>query len=364
MVTFGRDKRNTFCAQIRMGGEMLGRRTGISPELQGLAGGRMDCEATVHALGHLHDVDAGSGRRLRRSVNKACFSNSCGAASGDIPRSCTGLSERRLRGVPVTTNAAFGSPRPSVLAVSSGLEALDIDACSRRRRLSPSSARRDDGALQGRAFFDQCYLAECYAELLGRAVRSPWQPHQRLLPEYGGEEVVEDIMSTSACGEQGHEPSAEVRQVLRALLPACGEIDIPQETIARLEVLAELAESVESGHKSRDRLARFNAASPPSSPDMEAEEQAATCNSGPPFPTLLRAKTHAGGKSGGKSAREGIALKGKPENEAACERQLSMTPSASQILEGSSRKARLAQRRKAFNVIVRGGGRDAWNMIS
>lgn len=360
MGTFGRETRNTCCAQAPLDGETLRRRPRFSQELQAQAGGRKDSDATVHALGHLHDADASQGWRLRRPVNEVCFSNSCGAASGDISRPCNGLFERRLRGASVTTNTAFGSPRPSVRAMNSGLELLDIDACCRRRRLSPTSACQDDGALQGRAFFDQSYLAECYAELLGRPVRSRWQPHQSLLEEYGGAEAVEDTISTSAFGGQGHEPSTEVRQVLRALLPTSGEIDIPQEMVARLGVLAEFAECLESGHKSCHRPGGFKVVSPPSLPDMEAEEQAEACDSGPPFPTLLQAAAH----SRGKSARERTALQGKLENESACERQLSMALSASQISDGNSPKAHLAQRRKAFNVTVSGGGRDAWKMIS
>lgn len=360
MGTFGRDTRITCCLRTPLDGEMLRRRPRSPQELQAPGGGRTDCEATVHALGHLHDADARHDRRLRRSVNKACFSNSCGAASGDISRPCNDLSERRLRGAPVTATKACGSQRPSVRAISSGLELLDIDACCRRRRLSPASACPDDGALQGRAFFDQSYLAECYAELLGRPVRSPWQPHQGSLEEYNGEEAVEDSISASASVEQGHEPSAQVRQVLKALLPTSEEIDIPQEMVARLEVLADLAESVELGHKSRDRPGRFKAVSPLSLPAMETEKQAEACDSRPPFPTLLQAAAH----SRGESARERTAFQGKLENESACERQLSMALSASQISDENSSKAHLAQRRKAFNVTISGGGRDAWKMIS
>lgn len=142
-----------------------------------------------------------------------CTAMAYGATSLDIARPCGPCaSERRLRStcMPTVPDGAFGSSSPSMLAVNSGLEAFDIDACCRRRRLSPASARQEDGALHGRAFFDYIYHARRYAELLGRPVLSPQRVQRSLLEGYPnalhtscqGDDIDEDVVSTSASREQ------------------------------------------------------------------------------------------------------------------------------------------------------------------
>lgn len=297
--------------------------------------------------------------RLRRSVDKSSFSDSFGVASGAIARPCNGLSEKRLRGAPVIADGAFGNLRPSALAVNGSLETLDIDACRRRGRPAPPSTRADDGALQGRAFFDQVYHAERYANLLGRAVISPRCLEQNLLEgpsdlsmfRDGKEDNDDDDMSTSANEEQGHEPSPEVRQVLKALLPASGEIDVPMKMAARLEELAEIADRVKSGRKLREHLDNFY------SPSPGLQVQSEACLPEPPYPTLLRPAFSGGGKS----TAQFIDHAGKREPSKRQCSESSIVSSAS--FHSSAKDRQAAERRKAFNVVVSGGGRAGWKMI-
>eukprot|EP00930_Biecheleria_cincta_P045149 TRINITY_DN31122_c0_g1_i1.p1 TRINITY_DN31122_c0_g1~~TRINITY_DN31122_c0_g1_i1.p1 ORF type:complete len:365 (+),score=64.59 TRINITY_DN31122_c0_g1_i1:90-1184(+) len=352
-------------SDVPIDGEMVGRQRQTSSELQSRAAGdRATYEMTMRAFGCPHDVDAGCGCRLQQAADKASFSDSCGVASVDIARRCGGLSERRLRGEPVTAGGPFGSPTLSMLAVNSGLEALDIDACCRRRRLSPTSAREDDGALQGRAFFDHIYHAKRYAELLGRPVISSRRPDQSLLKTHLDLpmwcEGDEDDVSTSAFEEQCHEPSPEVRQVLKALLPSSGEIAIPMKMVARLETLVGLAERVDSGRRLLDHLDCSYMPTSPSSPQENSQVQPEASVSESLYPTLLKVAPSGGGKS----AEKFIACAGKLGNELHSEVQFSeastVPPESSQ---SSIRDQFAAQRRAAFNVVVQGGGRAAWKMI-
>lgn len=367
MANFSRASRNICCAEVPFDGEILARRRCTSSELRSPAGGRTDYEVAMRAFGHRQDIDAGCGRRLRRSVGKSPFSDRCGVASGAIARSCNGLSERRLRGAPVMTDGAFGNLRPSTLAVNGGLETLDIDACCRRGRPAPPLTREDDGALQGRAFFDQVYHAERYAELLGRTVISPRCPEQNLLKGpsdlpmfcYGEEDGDDDDVNTSACEMQGHEPSPEVRQVLKALLPASGEIDVPMKMAARLETLAGIADRVKSGRQLREHLDNFYSSSP-GLPEMKQQVHTEACLSEPPFPTLLRAASSGCGKPTAQS----IDHAGKRGDKEPPERQVSESSIVSLASFHGSVKERLAtQRRKAFNMVIQGGGRAGWKMI-
>lgn len=271
--------------------------------------------------------------------------------------------------MPTMPDGAFGSSTPSMLAVNSGLEAFDIDACCRRRRLSLASARQDDGALHGRAFFDQIYHARRYAELLGRPVLSPQRVQHSLLEEYpsalhtfcDGDVIDEDYVSTSTSGEQCHQPSSQVCQVLRALLPASGEIHIPVEMVSRLETLVGLAERVESGH----RLLNHLEPSPPGLSAMELDAHTESCTFELAFPTLLQTATNESCKSICTLTNSYTNLeKKRPSARQICELSTASQTTASQTLSASSGKERVAaQRRKGFNVTVRGGGRAAWKMI-
>jgi hypothetical protein len=251
-----------------------------------------------------------------------------------------------------------------MIAVNSGLETLDIDACCRRRRLSPAPPRDDDGALQGRAFFDQIYHAKRYAELLGRPVIASRRPEQSLLETHLGLPIWcdgdEDDVSSSASEEQGHEPSPHVRQVLKALLPSSGEIEIPMKMVARLESLVELAERVNSGRRLLDRIDGSYMPAAPSSPEenSQVEPEASTPES--LYPTLLTVASNAGGKSTDKFVDRAGKLDSKEPSEVQFSETSTATPESSQ----SSIKEQLAaQRRTAFNVVVQGGGRSAWKTI-
>lgn len=364
MASFAYDNFASRCAEDPADGEMPSRRRQTSSQLQSRAGGHSNYEMTMHAFGCPHDIDAERGRRLRQSADKTSCGH--GAASADIARRGIGLSERRLRGAPFTADGSFGCLRPSMLAVNSGLEAFDIDACCRHRRLSPAAAREDDGDLKGRAFFDHIYHAERYAELLGRPVVSSRRREQSLLENPDALpmwwEGDEDDASTSASGEQDHEPSPEVRQVLKALLPASGEIDIPMKMVARLETLVGLAERVDAGRRLLDRLdcshmSTPRTATPPSSPEMNSQGQPETSASEPIYPTLLRAASHEGGKSTTIHADKG-------DNKEPSEGKFSEASTASPESSQSNTMDKIAsQRRKGFNAVVQGGGRAAWSMI-
>lgn len=302
----------------------------------------------------------------------AAFSYASRATTFDVPSDGEMLGRRRQTsselysrtGASVTAIPPFGSSTPSMLAVSSGLEALDIDACCRRRRLQPASPREDDGALQGRAFFDQIYHAKRYAELLGRPVISSQHPVRSLLENHlaspmwcdGGE----DDGSTSASEEHGDEPSPHVRQVLKALLPSSGEIEIPMKIVARLETLVGLAERVDSGRRLLDRLDASYMQSAPSSPGENSQVQPEASTPELLYPTLLNAAPNGGGKSTEKFFEHSEEL----ENQEPLEVQFSDTSTTAPESSQSSIKEQLAaQRRKAFKVVVQGGGRAAWKMI-
>lgn len=219
-------------------------------------------------------------------------------------------------------------------------------------------------------FFDQIYHARRYAELLGRPVLSPQRVQHSLLEEYPsalhtfceGDDIDEDDVSMSASREQCHQLSCQVRQVLKALLPASGEIDIPEEMVSRLETLVGLAERVESGHRLRNHLEL----SPIGLSAMEVEAQTQSCTFEPAFPTLLQTATNGSCKSDCTLTDLDMKLeKKRPSARQICELSTaSQTTTSSQTLSASSAKERLAaQRRKGFNVTVRGGGRAAWKMI-
>lgn len=302
----------------------------------------------------------------------AAFSYASRAISFDVPCDGEMLGRRRQTsselhsraGASVTASLSFGSSTPSMLAVNSGLEALDIDACCRRRRRSPASPRDDDGALQGRAFFDHIYHAKRYAELLGRPVISSRHPVQSLLENHLPLPIWcegdEDDGSTSAPEEQGHEPSPHVRQVLKALLPSSGEIEIPMKMVARLETLVGLAERVDSGRRLLGRLDGSYMPAAPSSPEENSQVQPEASTPESPYPTLLNAAPNGGGKSTDKF----VDLAGKLENKEPSEMQFSEASTATPESSQSSTKDQLAaQRRTAFKVVVQGGDRAAWRMI-
>lgn len=294
-------------------------------------------------------------------------------ATFDVPSDGEMLGRRRQTsselqsraGAPMTASQSFGSSTPSMLAVNSGLETLDIDACCRRRRLSPAPPREDDGALQGRAFFDQICHAKRYAELLGRPVIASRRPEQSLLENHLGLPIWcegdEDDVSTSASEEQGLEPSPHVRQVLKALLPSSGEIEIPIKMVARLETLVGLAERVDSGRRLLDRLDGSYMPAAPSLPEENSQVKPEASLPESFYPTLL---TGAASNAGGKSTEKNIDHEGKLESKEPLEVQFSEGSTATPESSQSSTKEQLAaQRRTAFKVVVEGGGRAAWKTI-
>lgn len=152
-----------------------------------------------------------------------------------------------------------------------------------------------------------------------------------------------------------------MRQVLKALLPASGEIDIPLGMVSRLETLVGLAERVESGHRLRNHLEP----SPPGLSAIEVEAHNESCTFEPAFPTLLQTATSGTGKSTCAMTDLDVKLEKKqPSERQICELSTASYTTASQTLSASSAKERLAaQRRKGFNMTVRGGGHAAWKMI-
>jgi len=293
-------------------------------------------------------------------------------ATFDVPNDGEMLGRRRQTsselhsraGAPVTASQSFGRSTPSMIAVNSGLETLDIDACCRRRRLSPAPPREDDGALQGRAFFDQIYHAKRYAELLGRPVIASRRPDQSILENHLGLPIWcegdEDDVSTSESEEQGHEPSPHVRQVLKALLPSSGEIEIPMKMVARLETLVGLAERVDSGRRLLDRLDGSFMPAAQSLPEENSQMEPEASTPESLYPTLLTAAANARGKSTEKFIDHAGKLESKEPSEVQFSEASTATPESCQ----SSTKEQLdAQRRTAFKVVVQGGGRAAWKTI-
>jgi len=333
-------------------------------------------------------VDSGCGMRLRRPVTAEAYRDHLGALSGSVGRDvrCSGLPPRRIRAV-ASPRDDTRSPRASTLAASSGLEALDIDASSRRRRLSPRPPPEDDGNHRGRAFFDQVTRADQYAELIGRPRIASPSPRS-LLEELSIAELqalegdadktgLEDDVSTSA-SDDAHgsrkmapeAPSIKVRRMMQSLLPQKGGPEIPLEVVARLETLVSLADRVESGRrqlrKERELLDCASLMSPGPRPGTPPEVDAAELVAAgarqvaAPWPTLLRPTVNEPGSKhpcpdAGKVSPAPQTPPRTPEQCSEFEASTASTVSTKERMQ--------AQRRKGFNLVRQGGGRGGWEMI-
>jgi len=271
-MSFGGAIRATSCSEVPRDGEALGRSRAQSAEPQVL---RSDSELAISAWGGVQDVDSLRHRRARPCAS--VWENAFGAASGTVGPEASlfgsrwrGLPERLLRRPAATPrDGDFGCSRSSSQLNSSCLEAIDIDSCRRRRHSEGPVAPKDDGDWHGRAFFDNIWRADRYAELISR--KSKPKPPQELLTvderrnlawdfeeaaKDGTESPPTDDASTTAseddaCSKirlalkeaQHTPPSLRVRRMLETILPRHGAPNIPLEVVRRLEILAELEES-------------------------------------------------------------------------------------------------------------------------
>jgi len=286
------------------------------------------------------------------------------------------------------------SPRLQSRAAASGLEAIDIDASSRRRRASPAPPSEDSGDPKGRAFFDHSTRAEKYAQLIGRSSRLPRQSQGSLLEEgllatawesrQEGKGGDADDISTAASDDSKpgcSEPSLRVRRMLDSLLPRRGGPEIPLEVVGRLEHLVDLAERVESN---RRLLSRVSQKSPCTSSESEApaasrQDQTLEEKSARRVPDLLQkfeAMHQANAVSYptllGRGSQQGkkellVSEPPAPQQPAALsdrsDSQATPTKNSAAALRAKMKERQAALRRKGFNALPQGGGRDAWQMI-
>lgn len=394
-MSFGNALRETSCTDIPADGEVLGKRLRRAQSLEpcsALVGGRRaDSEMAMHVFGIIPNVDA-SRRRLRQP-NTAAWDNAFGAASGTVgPEArCFGMPERRIRRA--TAPPGCGSPSPSML---SSLEAIDIDCCNRLRRCSPIT-HQDDSDLRGRAFFDQIWNADRYAELIGRPMTTP-RPvlqellslHERLALAWDTEflrtkdsvDTAPDDASTAASSvnrpsAEDPQPSLRIRRMLESLMPCHGAPEIPLEVVGRLETLVEMEEALR-GNKQRlsqalrspDQHNGLAAAFEPGTPPeiLEATAAAAGARQGheaeAQMPTLLRAAAKLAGVEPGSDLFPKGDLKpssGPSRPPATPQKSASSHDPASQSSSQLAKEQAALLRRKGFNLSLAKGG---WNVMS